>query len=459
MPSFFDLAEKPLPLLPHTADLLHELLGRRHARTPDLQRVILRDPAAAVAIFRHLHKIRPGSAAEVADISHAASLIGFASLQQLLVGLPRIDPSQTILLKAAEIHYSTNAHSSIFARKWSEIRGLNNLDTQATAAVLQHPAALLLAATDPEAALRANNATRSGVSLHVAYAAEFGVKPREANQALANRWGYPALAMRQEQFPDHRNVGASIVALAAQLARSSAQDWRSKRTQNLVTRLAKLLNQTEDQASSGLHELAAEAARELHPLGYPTLALTLIQEQVDDVLDPKEQQQIDRVLTRMNQSLPTPARHETTKPLQQALSSTLNEIIKNEWAKRVVFAMLNGDRSRLRARLALGGQSKDPIRQLDLATQQRNLFSLLLAKSQSLWVTDENRKKYQTLFPKELAAALNETDFFAMSVIVDERPIGILYADGPTLTEDGYALFRRQCKQAIQLLSRNRKTA
>jgi hypothetical protein len=237
------------------------------------------------------------------------------------------------------------------------------------------------------------------------------------------------------------------------------QDWRSKETGNLVAELARLLNQTQDQTSAGLHELAAEAARELHPLGFPSIAFTLLQDQVEDRLSPEEQQRLDRILARTNQSLAAPSTRGPTNLLQKALSTTLDKIIKDAQAKRVVFALLNGDRSRLRTRLALGGQPKDPIRQLDLATQPRHLFSLLLAKSQSLWVTDENRKKYQALFPKELAATLNKTDFFAMSLIVDERPIGILYADGPTLTQNGYAHFRRQCRQAIEQLSKNRRAA
>ena len=46
-----------------------------------------------------------------------------------------------------------------------------------------------------------------------------------------------------------------------------------------------------------------------------------------------------------------------------------------------------------------------------------------------------------------------------MSLIVDGRPIGVLYADGPLLTEDGYAKFRRRCRQAVAHLSRNSKAA
>ena len=394
-----------------------------------------------------------------ADVAHAASLIGFAAFQHLLIGLPTISPSQPTLLRAVQVHYATHAHAGVFARKWSEMKGLTNPNAQATAAVLQNPATLLLAANDPEAALRADNAARSGVSHHDAYAAEFGVKAREANQALANRWGYPALAVRPDQIPDQQNLGAPIVALAAQLAQSTIHDWRSEETNNLVAELGQLLNQTPDQASAGMHELAAEAARELHPLGFPLLAFTLLQDRLDDTLTPEEQRRLDRILARMNQSLAAPTTHRSTNPLQRALSTTLDKIIQDAQAKRVVFALLNGDRSRLRTRLALGGQPKDPIRQLDLTTQSRHLFSLLLAKSQSLWVTDENRKKYQPLFPKELAATLNETDFFAMSLIVDKRPVGILYADGPRLTQDGYAHFRRQCQQAIEQLSKNRRAA
>ena len=458
MPCFLDLAEKPLPLLPQTAEMLHRLLGQHHVRTPDLQRVILQDPAATMAIFRHLHKLRPGSTAEVADIAHAASLIGFSAFQHLLTGLPTITASQATRLEAARVHYSINAHAGIFAKNWSEISGLSNPTTQATAAVLQNPAPLVLAVNDPEAALRAQNATRSGVAHEVAYSAEFGIQAREANQALAHRWGYPSHVFRPEQLPDQQNVGASIVSLAARLARSSALDWRSA-DPLLLSELAGLLNQSEDLAAAGFHALAASAARELHPLGFPSIAFSVLQARIEDALTPEEQRRLDPILARMNQSLAPPAAGATINPLQRALTTTLDGIVKDARVRCVVFAMLNGDRSRLRTRLALGGRPNDPIRQLNLGTQQRHLFSLLLAKAQSLWVTDANRGKYQALFPEELADALNRTDFFAMSLIVDGRPIGVLYADGPLLTEDGYAKFRRRCRQAVAHLSRNSKAA
>ena len=44
----------------------------------------------------------------------------------------------------------------------------------------------------------------------------------------------------------------------------------------------------------------------------------------------------------------------------------MRRIRKQTGSARVVFAMLNQDRSRLRTRLALGGQTDDGLRRLDL---------------------------------------------------------------------------------------------
>ena len=455
MPTFAELAQKPLPLLPNTVAQLRSLLSQPQTRTPALQEVMLKDPAATITVFRHLHRIKPGSTAEVADIAHAAAMIGFEAFKNLLKDLPMIAAANTDHLSVCQLYYGENAPAGRFAKAWAKARGLANPNAPATAAVMQNPAALVLAAHDPESAARAIGAVRDGVPAATAYRAEMGTDYPTANRDLASTWGYSKLAAQASAGATRSGSPTDLVTLAVDLARSTAADWRSPENASLITELAGLLQLTEDQAAAQLRQQAVEAARDLHSWGFPANAFSLLQIGRDDYLDIAELERAERILKRLERPVTEPS----SNPLQVALTRTLNNILQDAGVRRVMLAMLSRDRARLSARLTLGSDLEDPLSSLDLPMNRRHLFAMLMSKSQSLWVNASNREKYRALCPEELQSLLGETEFFAMSLVVEGQPLGMLYADGQKLDDQGYATFRRHCQTAINELTRHRKAA
>ncbi len=139
---------------------------------------------------------------------------------------------------------------------------------------------------------------------------------------------------------------------------------------------------------------------------------------------------------------PRPAT-QTDNPLQQLLQRIMDELRDDLGMERAMFAMLTPDRKLLKARFVVGADADSPLRRFQVNLEQRNLFRLLLAKPQNLWLNAANRDKLLPLTPPPLQEILDMDGFFCASLFVNGRAFGVLYADGGQLDRNGFDHFKR----------------
>ncbi len=445
------LSEITLPVMQQTGSRLRQLLKQPSTQHQRLQQVLLCDPAAAMAVFRELERIRPGSAEQVSDIAHALSLIGLEGFRRLLDSLPEhprglADLAQTT---GPALAYSQCAHAAAYATALARHADIQALHEIATAALLQNPAMLALWAVEPDSAQRATYVMRDGVPVDIAFGTELGEPLADANRRLGEVWAFPRLARQAMDDWDEFNPRLQAIKLADDLAQLGAAGWAHADETRVTAPLAHFLGVDDDQATSWLHRCAVDNARELAPLGYPLPGFELMflpgeRELDDDHEIPELGAWRKRLAAKQTPAMPD---------LHKAMSAIMRDIHKDTGATRIVFMMLSPDRRRLRTRLALGGVADDPIRRLDLATKQRNLFTALLTKPQSLWLQTENLRKYRPYLTADLAAAVDTRGSFMMSIFAHERALGLIYADGSRLNAEAYARFRQRCREAADTLS------
>jgi len=482
------LLNQSLPMLADTHKALSVLLGKSSARNPELQPIILKDPGAAVAILRQLHASRPDATANVSDMAHAVSLLGFSALERLLQQVAVIEPDDSIASQALMLAYSQAAHAAHFARFLADARSLSKPDELATSALLQHPALLTLAVMDPEAMLRAGYAIQQGVPAEIACQAELGSSLNQVNRSLADVWGLPELTRAAMDNQNMHAIRSIPVRLAGDLAQVMVHGRCSEETETLTALLGNFLNQPIALTSARLHSEAAEAARDLYLLGYPTAAfecllLPLSEEADDDA--PEELTRLWAKQARDNQQaapLPPPvpavaspknkvpthrAAPNPAKPdLHGVLTDTLQQMLQHTSANRVMFAMLSRDRKKLQARLVMGldqgsNQTAD-LRQLATPVGGKDIFSLLLKKTQSIWLHSDNLTRYQAHLPPPLDILPSEQGWVAMSLFVRHKPMGLFYADSSgtePLNEQDYQRFRQLCQRATNGLNNLTKAA
>lgn len=437
-----------LPLMPATARELRRLLALPTTRHAQLQDVLMTDPGAAIAVFRELEKTRPGSSEQVADPSHAVSLIGMDPFRQMIDRLPELPERPRNDTPHPASGYSQAAHAAFYAGAICERKRIDRVHEIATAALLQTPAILALWVIDPEAALRASNAVRDGVAADVAFGAELGEPLEDANQRLARTWSLPKLAQQAMGDWDDFNPKPPIVRLADEIAQNTAMSWHGEHTRTITAILADFLDLSTDQACAWLHGKSVDAARHFAAFDYPLPGYQLL-------LLPSEEADDDDDIPILGRRKPQPeAEPKVVRPdLHATMAGVMKKIRSDAGASRVVFAMLNKERSRLRTRLALGGDKADGIRRLDLDLGEKSLFSALMAKPQSVWLNADNATRYRPYLPDSLRELMSSDGAFVMSLYVGDRPLGLMYGDGGSLDASGYQQFRDLCQQAADAMA------
>ncbi len=98
---------------------------------------------------------------------------------------------------------------------------------------------------------------------------------------------------------------------------------------------------------------------------------------------------------------------------------------------RAFFAVLARDKAALVARYAAGADSQDVLRgcRFDVGESQRGLFTLLLKSGKTIWVNGSHRERLGDLVGDDIDRWATGRDFFAMPIFVQQRPVGVLYAD------------------------------
>ena len=186
------------------------------------------------------------------------SLLGVDSFRQLIEDLPEIRVGERCQESAQARAYSEAAHAAHLAATLGEHGGIPRTEELSTAALLQHPAVLALAAHDAESVQRAIYALRDGVPIDVAFGAELGEPLQDANRRFADAWA-PALARQAMGDWDDFNPHPQVVKLADSLpGHRHRPAERTPKTLNAI--LADFLDVEVDEAEAWLHQATADAA-------------------------------------------------------------------------------------------------------------------------------------------------------------------------------------------------------
>lgn len=125
---------------------------------------------------------------------------------------------------------------------------------------------------------------------------------------------------------------------------------------------------------------------------------------------------------------------------------------------RILFAMTLPDGRRLKSRFTLGIRPEDPLRHFAFDLDARDLFGQLMGKMQGVWVNEGNREKLWPMVHPTLQKMIGSGDFYAMSLHVDGKPVGLIYADRGHgecgLDPHTYTDFKMLCLQAARGLGR-----
>ncbi|MEW9898472.1 HDOD domain-containing protein [Chitinivorax sp. PXF-14] len=124
---------------------------------------------------------------------------------------------------------------------------------------------------------------------------------------------------------------------------------------------------------------------------------------------------------------------------------------------RIVFALMADGQRRLKARYLIGAAATEPLAHFGFALDTPHLLTRLMQKTAGVWLTEHNRAQIEPMLPPGMRACIGDGDFFSMSLFVNDKPVGLLYADrrpgSNRLDEVSYQAFKQLALLAAQGLA------
>lgn len=449
------VGSKPIPVLGQTLAELGRLIDQDQLPLARIGAVVRKDPGLTVQLLRACNNVRHGRLqSEVTAVEPALLMLGTDQVRRMPAALPVLDkvlrdPGRHLLLQT----YNCAYHAAVQAMDWADLRRDMSPEEVFIATQLHFVGDMVLAVFGPELAQQVVNLMRaSHVSPSEAQYVTLGFTIDQLSLALAQHWRMPSLVLDSLNAENALQPRALGIMLAVQLARVADHDWYSEDMQSLLVQVAEYLHHPLDAVVRRIHATAVEAARNSIYGVRPAAALLPMlpaaspaAQAIHGGQDPAAE------LCLMPQV-------ETVRQVMEALAArehlTLHDVMELAMRgmhdglglNRVVFAMLSPDRQTLSAR-GIAGSDNDPVfNRFRVALDRPHLFTRLLEKQQAVWINDTNRARFWPLVPADLRRLIRTDAFFAMSVFVRDKPVGLFYADRHTsacqLDEDAYRQFK-----------------
>ncbi len=466
------IGHRPIPVLARTVRALTQIIDQDRIPLGEFADIVHRDPGLTAQILRITNSMHRGRlSTEITAVEPALLILGLERLRKLPATLPILDkilrdPARHRLLMTCSCAY----HAAVQARDWALLRRDMQPDEVFAAAQQHFIGDMVLSIFGAEQLEHIERMIRDEhIADEEAQYIVLGFTLDQLSLALAQEWHLPTLVQQGLAAENAQHPRALGVMLAVQLARASEHGWYRPQVSALVEQGAELLGLKPDAMNARVHRTAVRAAQSsiygvlpaaallpLLPLPEPPAAqVEAVAEEAGICIMPNA-----AVLAEVMARLRRPA-GLTSQTLMDTLMRGLHD---GAGMNRAVFTMLSPDQQNLQVRALAGTENDTHFNRLTIPLDGANLFKRLLQRQQAVWLNDENRARLWPLVPEEFRTLIGTHSFFAMSIFVHDKAIGLFYADRHNdacgLDMRSYQHFKSLCIQAaaaIASLSPRRK--
>jgi HD-like signal output (HDOD) protein len=473
------IGNNPVPVLEHTIKELRNLIAKENTGVNELVSVVERDPGLTVHLFRLMNSKSTSSLrTEVTSVQQALMLMGTAQLNKLPAELPALETTldasaKTRLLKTFGRAY----HAAQQATEWASMRRDMNPDEVFSATQLNFLGEMYVAMLQPDKLDQVDQMrNEKNIASDEAQYIVLGFTLDQLTAKLARLWKLPQLVLDALHPENAKFPRAYGIMLAVQLARGAAVNWYSDKTHNIQEHAAKWLDKDIDEIIRNTHVLGAEIARESNlykvcPAAFGLLCINNPIEKVQEhaVTDDAVESEInfgaeaDICLTPQVDILKTLLSNIKNNNYPDAnayelISFILKGMHDGIGLNRVLFATINHDNKTLQPEKIIGAASDPVFNRFEISLKTPNLFTRLLEKTQAVLIKDSNRTKFWPMVPVEVQKIIGTNSFVAMSIVLDNKPIGLFYADRHSsacqLDDRSYHYFKTICNHTAQAMSK-----
>ncbi len=468
------LEAQDVPVLRRTIRELDRLRpGAERVSATQLAVIILRDPLMTLKLLRLANTSRRGRLSnEITSIEHAIMMLGVAPLFKhfsALVALEEMLAGHEQALASVLQVYSRSLHAAYQARQWAIQHQDIRVEEVYISALLHDMTNMMLWIYAPERAQGIRDTVRrERLYYGLAHEKVMGFSVADFRIALAAAWCFPDMLA---ELVDCRNAGqprAQGVLLAVSIAHLAERGWYGPQMEACLEAMADTLNLPLEEAVSRVHQMAVAAARHWEWYGatpaaawLPLLPGAWEEEQDTQASIGEDARQSSAALAspkpdyaRLHQIKAEIGAHlDGSLNLHDMMALVLRGMHEGIGLDRIVFSLLTRDHVHLKAKYVHGASPGSPLQQFEVNLSIPNLFSRLLEKMQGVWFRAANAATLSPLIPTGMRQIIGDGEFFAMSLFVHGKPVGLFYADrksGHGLDEPSYNEFKKLCLLAAE---------
>ncbi|WP_344802730.1 HDOD domain-containing protein [Allohahella marinimesophila] len=142
--------------------------------------------------------------------------------------------------------------------------------------------------------------------------------------------------------------------------------------------------------------------------------------------------------------------------LPDLMQTTISCVVDGIGLEACLVSLMTPDRAAIKAFFTTPLPARETLEGRQLHLEEFPLFSKLMRKPASIWVSPESSPRIKAHLSEEFASLFQVEEFFASSCFVGTRPVGLIYADngfhsGPMTTFE-YESFKELCNATSQVV-------
>tara|TARA_R100000306_G_C4382305_1_gene146330 strand:+ start:2842 stop:4782 length:1941 start_codon:yes stop_codon:yes gene_type:complete len=142
--------------------------------------------------------------------------------------------------------------------------------------------------------------------------------------------------------------------------------------------------------------------------------------------------------------------------LPDLMQTTISCVVDGIGLEACLVSLMTADRTAVKAFFTTPLPARETLEGRQLRLEDFPLFSKLMRKPASIWVSPESSPRIKAHLTEEFSSLFQVQEFFASSCFVGTRPVGLIYADngfqsGPMTTFE-YESFKELCNATSQVV-------
>lgn len=437
----------------------------------DISRVILRDPMLTLRVLRFLQEHRSrNQSADITTVGHAIMMLGvetfFNQFDDMQIVEDILQDKPDALDGFRKVVNRTRC-AALYAHEFAELHHDIESDEVVVAALLHDVAEMLLWCFAPESAIRIAWQMKQDRMLRsvVVQNSELGFRLIDLQLALIREWHLPRLLgmlMDDSRAGHEMQARAKIVGMAVSLARHSATGWGDAALPDDYAAihgffnlpLPKVIERIQDVAVRAIPLLEETTDTRHQAVWLPSLALNRYGHGRIRGEDSRFRQEVLRLTIEYLSSS-----FMVNQTFSRVLAHVLNGIHIGLGFPRVLFMGINNTGSEAIAKYVMGTDRIDSLRDIRIDLSCPGFFPSLMNDGGVAWHKPGKPGAVPQNIPAVLVPETGNHECFAMAILADNKPVGLMYADDgeqhlAVFDAAHYEGFQKLCLLLIAVLER-----